>query len=411
MWECPQIDEREQILSGDDDNDCSSFGTAPSSEGFMEALDIRAAASEEGDMHTLIAAIAALSRGQAVVTDKLALLEKLVGAGQIDIAWVREDMKCVHQDIERVFDQVCDIRDAAAEVGRLKEDVSVDASPTPPWNGTSHAPDAPKAPSVSTTFGEPTCDDEDMHHGHGGFDDGGNYTQQTPPYENNPDTRMTRQDSPEAERYEWGYQHQIPHTSSSPPCNQMIVNIDKEPLEEESQQLQMSCQSTQYATPAKDKHMWADFTRAVRDWPPPVVAHTAVDDGAVARTTVDDRAVARTAVDDGWVSTKKGRWDVTVYGKDYSETGAGQEVEVLGNINLNLLPERHEPSPPTQGGFQVAALTCNAGTSTNGTGGRGRGRGRGRRPGAVQPRYHTPVRVGISITIVHVFAILQALNP
>lgn len=161
MWLCPQTEAKEKSLSADDGDDSSSFGIGHSSDGPMETVDLQAAVSGEEDMRTVIAAIAALSRGQAMVVDKLTQLEKV----QIDVQFICDDMKFVHEDIERVFDQVCDIRDAAAESGRVKEDVSADASPPEPWNGNGNDLDPPMALSVSTTFGDTAGYDDDVPYG------------------------------------------------------------------------------------------------------------------------------------------------------------------------------------------------------------------------------------------------------
>ena len=350
----------------------------------METPQLAAVASGHEDMPTLLAAIAALSRGQAIVVEKLTLL-------QFDMAGVREDMKAVETVMGDLATHVCDIRDATSELERVKELVAVDDSPPQPWNGEEQVVDIGKAPSMSTTFGNQTCDDDDLPYGHAGFDGDGNYISCKQPYMSNPDTSLNRRDSPEEERYEWGYHREISPAASSPPGQQTMVSIDKEPLEEESQQLEMSCQSTQMPTPATAPRMWADFTRAVRDWPPPTVAVTAADGG--------------------WVSTKKGRWDVTVGGKDMSATGGESEVEVLGELNLNLLPERQGALVASQGEMHAHPSMCNAGASRNGGNGSGRGRGRGRRPPAVQPRYHTMVRVASLHSFLDVCAIYVGSKP
>lgn len=120
---------------------------------------------------------------------------------------------------------------------------------------------------------------------------------------------MNRRDSLEVERYDWGYHHKILAASNSPPCQQTMVSIDKEPLKEESQQVEMSCQSTQLPIPATSRLMWANFTRIVRDWPPPTVL--------------------KTGRDDRWISTKKRRWDLTVYGNDCTKTRGVQRRKTM----------------------------------------------------------------------------------
>lgn len=306
-----QIAEKEHSVSAEEGDEGSSYGSGHSSEGLMEPPELAAEAGEEEDMPTLIAAIAALSRGQAIVVEKLTLLEKVVGTLQLEMNSVRDDMKVVHQVMGRVADHVCDIRDVTADVERLKEQVSMDAIPPQHWKEMPHGMEITRAPHASTSRAKPTRGENDDPHSNAGFDEGGYHFDETQTYQHNPDTPMNMTDSPEPDRYEWGYHREISPAERSPPCTQQVVSIDKEPLEEESQQLEMSCQTTQMPTMVGPS-MWADFTRAVRDWPPP--------------------SVAGTARDDGWVSTKKGRWDVTINGKDLPETGGDQRRKTMATL-------------------------------------------------------------------------------
>ena len=172
---------------------------------------------------------------------------------------------------------------------------------------------------------------------------------------------------------EWGHDNVPSPDMGSPACQQARLSIELEPLQEESQQFEMSCQSTQMPTPATAPSMWTDFATAVRDWRAPTVVE--VEGG------------------EGWVSTKKGRWDLTVYGKENVKPIGAHMVEEHGSLNLNLLPKKEGQPELTRGMGDVAADTRIIAARRNVGSGAWRGIAVGRRPPAVQPRFHTSVSV------------------
>jgi hypothetical protein len=115
-------------VAADDGDDASSYGTEESGEVPMETPYIEPAVSKEDDITTLIAAVAAFSREQTVVIEKLDFLEKIVETVQFDMINVRDDMKAVNVAMERIAGHVCGIRYVPAEVEIRKEQVSLDNS-------------------------------------------------------------------------------------------------------------------------------------------------------------------------------------------------------------------------------------------------------------------------------------------
>ena len=372
MLKFPQIAEPDPSMAEAEGDELSSYGTGNSSEERMENTREAVAASEGADTGTLFSAIATFARGQAIVIEKLTLLEKVVGHVEFDMTWVRDDMKAVHEVMERIAGNVCDIRDATAEAERPREQVSVDASPPQAVGGKENVEDFTKAPSASTSHGEQQYGGEGVPNWIAGGNEVGSYIDETQAPLNNSCTNIKRLSPPVVGRSDWGYTRVPSPAATSPPCQQPRLSAERAPMEEESQQIEMSCQSAQLPTPLTGRNMWQDFTAAVRDWPPPAVP-----------------AIQR---EEGWVATKRGRWDLTDYGKGNAAREGASEVEDIGAINLNVLLETHGGAAVTRGGRVAEASLCIAGASKNSGNAMGRGTGRGKRLPEVQPRYHTPVR-------------------
>jgi hypothetical protein len=371
MQKCLQVAEDDQPSSADDADDISSDGSLHSSEGYPETSPVPVPVCGGDDLTTLLAGIAGLARGQGILLEKLMFLEKSMGTVQFDMTWVRDDMKAVHQDMERFGDFVCDVQDEAMAAGRLKEQVTLEDSPRLAWKGKEHEVDFTRAPSVSTSRGEQQYG-TDVVAGHNAHNnEGGNSRVETPPFLKYTDIHTNILALIETGKREWGPERDATPELGSPICQQTRVSIEDDLFFDESQQIEMSCQSTQLPRPAKTPLLWANFQTAVKDWPAPTV-------------DITDR-------EEGWVSTKKGRWDITEYGKDNTHTTSAQMVEVHPTLNLNLLPERLGQDEPMRGIGDVASSMCVTKQSKNGGSGTWRGTAHGRRPPAVQPRYHTSV--------------------
>lgn len=332
---CEQVAEEEQSLSEDDAREGSSDVSGHSSEGYLEAVapPVRTASSE--NLATLLSGIAALARGQGMLMEKLSDLEKIVGTVQFDMMWVHDDMESVHQAMDRFADYVCDVQDAAVGVETLKEAVSMDTSPRLPWKGKDIAVDFPSAPGATTShaeqqFGERPHGDVQWTHGDACRKEGGSSAEEMQPYAKERDVYTNTLALTEAGRMDWGYAQDVSPDVGSPLGQQTRLSIENDLVEEESQQMEMSCLSTQIPTPATTRSMWTDFTTAVRDWPAPTVVVTEKEKG--------------------WVSAKKGRWDMVDYAKDNARNASAQLVELPRTLNLNLMPDKQGPVVPTGGG-------------------------------------------------------------
>ena len=378
MCKCMQVAEKEISLSTDDADERSSYGSGHSDEGYLETATLAVPANGIDDVPTLIAGVAALARGQAIVLAKLSFLEQIVGTVQFDMTWVRDDMKSVHMSMDRFADYVCDVQDEAVEAQRLREQVSLEGSERQLWKGKEHVADYTRAPSASTSRGEGQPWLQGVPESNVCRPEGGKIVEEPQPYVNNSNSHANPPVIAETGRRDWGFEGDESPEFGSPPCQQKRVSTEREPPWEESQQFEMSCQSTQLPTPVPARSMWQDFAAAVRDWPEPIIPG-------------NDR-------EEGWVRAKKARLDLTEYGKNSVDAGSGQGMGDHGTLNLNCMPEKLRPADHLQGEEEAAVSIAITGASKNGGGGTWRGSAKPGRPPAVQPRYHASVRVSLKAT-------------
>jgi hypothetical protein len=338
----------------------------------METSYIGPAVSKVDDITTLIAAVAAFSREQTVVIEKLDFLEKIVGTVQFDMINVRDDMKAVNVAMERIAGHVCGIQYVAAEVERRKEQVSLENSLGLPSNQKEITVSIGKGPSASTSRYTPTYREDDEPLWNTDMFEGDTYIPETQAFAIPADVNMNMPTSLALPRREWGYSHDVPSAKPLPTVRQTTVSLHRDATEEESQQIEMSCQSTQLQTPMNGRGLLSEFEDAVRDWPAP-----------------PDDAIA---CEEGWVSTKKGRWDLIDYSKGGGERGPVAEREIENSINLNMPPDRHcAAAISLEGGVVVFRETVAAATPQDGAGTH-RVSGRYNKLPSLSPRFFEEVR-------------------
>ena len=341
-------------------------------EGVLDTAGMGAPGIGGYDATTLLEGIAALARGQGIVIEKLGFLEMLVGTVQFDMTWVRDDMKSVHQAMDRFADYVCDVQDDVAEVQRLKDQVSLDGSEQQVRKGKEHVVDCTRPPSASTSRGDGLTGNVEVADLNASHQEGGLVMQELVPYANNLDPPMNTLVVTATGRRDWGYESNASPDFASPPCAQTRASPEKETLEQESQQIEMSCQSTQLPAPVKARSMWEDYSTVVRDW--------------------NVTTVAGAGREEGWLSAKRGRWDMIDYGKQNADKGSAQMMGDHDTHNLISQPENPGTGDRPRNEGEGAASIGNTGASKNSGSGTWRGTARGSRPAGVQPRYHISVR-------------------
>jgi hypothetical protein len=287
------------------------------------------------------------------------------------MTWVRDDVKGVHEAMNRFGDYVCDIQDAAADVDRVMDQARLDGSQQQQWKGKDIVVDFPIPEGVKVRQGGQQRGGQYVADGNACRKEGGVYIQESQALGTAHDMHTSPEALPDAGRMDWLYEHGTSPDMGSPPCKQPTVNIEKEPLQEVSQQIEMSWQSSQVQPPVTTPSMFTDYSTAVRDCRAPNESGNEMD--------------AR------WVRAKKARWDLAEYGKENVFTGSDQFLGGHGALNLNLTPEKQGNPERPRGGGGVAVTNCTPAGSKTPSSGAWRGTASGKRPPAVQPRYHTSV--------------------
>jgi hypothetical protein len=319
-------------------------------------------------------AIATFARGQAIMMERMSSLERVVGSLQFDMTGVRDDMEAVRKAMDKLAGQVCDTRAGAVDAERGREQVSVDVSPLEHWKGKEPVAGSPKPPSPSSTRGYGHSGGGSAPIPNDGVDDAENHTDNTDVNLDIVNSKTGWSGAGILGRSECPLARAAMAGLWSGPWTDTTVSIEKEPLEDDSHQRQMSSQSTPLSTPAIGRTMWTDFQAAVSDWPP---------------TTA-----AATGFEEGWVAAKKGRWDMTEYAKAVEDPIMPGEGAAYAATNFKFLPLRGGEHGRREGGVVPSPTDCNAGGSRKVGNGTGRGSGRGRGLPLVSPRFHTTVRAG-----------------
>jgi hypothetical protein len=380
-----QVGEGGQAMLLDEEDGSQSDGSGHDSEDYLEIPTVAVQVGGGEDMAALLGGIAQLARGMGIMLERISFLEQMVGTVQFDMTWVRDDVKGVHEAMNRFGDYVCDIQDAAADVDRVMDQARLDGSQQQQWKGKDIVVDFPIPEGVSNMHGGQQRGGQYVADGNAGRKEGFVYIQESQALDKAHHTHTSPEASTDAGRMDWLYEHATSPDMGDPPCQQPRVSIEKEPLQEVSQQIEMSWQMSQVQMTATPPSMFTDYSTAVRDCRAPNESGNETDEG--------------------WVSAKKARWDLAEYGKENVDTGSDKFMGGHGALNLNLTPEKQGQSERPRGGGGVAVINCPTAGSKTPSGGAWRGTARGKRPPAVQPRYHTSVSASISISGVDVLAL------
>jgi hypothetical protein len=329
------------------------------------------------DLATLLSGIAALARGQGMLLDRLSLLEQLVGTVQFDMTWVRDDMLSVHEAMDRFGDFVCDVQEAALGVEGMDDQVPLDTAPQQAPKGKDEVVDFVQVPMNTTSRGEHQYTDKDVWDRNAWNIGGGNGVGEPPAHLESHETDPNLMQLGETGRRDWGHDRDSSDDMGSPVCQQTMVSIEKEPLEEESQLMEATSHSAALRTHVPYPPMWNVFAHQVKDWRPPTAPGTETEEG--------------------WLSKKKGQWDMTNYGKENAGPSSAQLADVQATVNLNTMPSKQRACVPASVYVEDDPVTCTTGGSKNSTSQAWRGTARGRRPPAVQARYQSAVRLVMKI--------------
>ena len=314
--------------------------------------------------------IATMDANQNAIVSQLASLEKVVMAVREDMTWVREDVRVVHEVVEKMADYVSMINNTVVEVEGVQTHRTPEVSPWGKW------PVEPRAEEHVILDIPGVAEDDRVDLGH-----------EEPSHINVPrsadslvfETQMfdgnTSTDgymeSTEEEGAGGGWRLNLEGAFGvSPPSRKQARRRDEEDAQEpDYHQMEMTLDGTQTETQAPGPSLWSDSTNAVTDMPAPVFGGGANSDG--------------------WIASKRGRGSWSNYGaRDTAET-RGEEVLGHGNLNLNVTPPNLEVVEVVSGRGRASAITETATGSRGGGRGLGRGAGRAKGPPLVQPRYRS----------------------
>lgn len=356
-----------------DAQQCSSYGTVDSEDDKVnETLGKEAADSMVDGMKAKSAGIAAIEATQIDILKKLASMGNALATMQVDINWVREDMKVVHEVVDKVAEHVCELTDVTAEVEKLQQQTCVGPSPWGTWGDPKDGEEQQRA-----TVDRPAPDDGDtaIHNATShipvAHEDVCSIWESQPIYSNvEKHAHIPSSMEEEREAGDWYSDHDGSPGMCSPPRKQTRTNAVVDSQDEETQEMVMTCNNTETSGTALVRAMWADFSTVVKEM----------------RGTPGAGAQRK----EGWVSTKRVRGSSS--NSDERET---QEEDAEGHenatINLNFPPENQVSPAAMCAVGRIPIYSDTAGTSRGGAKGAGRTSGRGRRPPIVAPRYHTSV--------------------
>ena len=113
-----------------DGQQCSSCGTANSEEDkVIQPPEMEAPDALMDEWEALSAGIEAIVATQLVTIKKMSSMDKAIATMQVDMNWVREDMRVVHKVVDKVAEHVCELTDVTAEVEKLQQQTCVTLSP------------------------------------------------------------------------------------------------------------------------------------------------------------------------------------------------------------------------------------------------------------------------------------------
>lgn len=358
-----QVEGGQSPAAENEDDGASSYGTADSEEdGIIPTTTTHDTEKLAERLDDMKASLEAMIGMQNVFAMKIASLEKVVLAMQVDTTWVREDLGIVHEITEKLAEYVADLSKPATAADGERGQRSPSVSPWQPWPYEGGGDDSDRADTT-------TAIEEDRVH----------LGEEEPSHIHRVGEAMTAIEETQMLDMNAGMQTNISGVLEevggggwyekraslqaiiSPTGKQARTRDVEDAAEDGLHQTEMTLDGTQARPQTMARSMWEDFRTAVRDVPPGTdVGHER---------------------DADWVRSKRGRGSSRGNREGDRPRGADCGMGGHGNFNLNLSPdgdvgggesyEKNERGKATRG-------RCR---------GSGRGTGRVKRPPAVQPRY------------------------
>ena len=357
--------------------------------------------------------IAKFDATQRTLVNQLASLEKVVFAVQEDIPWVRDDVRVVHEVVDKLSETGSMAQKTVADVAEVPSHSSPDL---PAWGWRLDAATTePHGMPDTTEFGEEDrvdLGDEEPSHIHAAhWEDSEIQETQLPDRNTGMETHMH-------DRYsgmdgtgksiagEGAGRSQHNHVTNErgmgpPPGKQARRRDDADALEYGTTQIVMTVDGTLPGTQAQGHKMWADFATAMRG--------------------IEAPALGGGSSSASWVLKKRGRGSEAEQGASNTAETRPEDCVPHGNLNLNMSPESldgremivasaHAATGSRGDGREMIVASAHAATGSRGVGrGSGRGTGRVRRLPQVEPRFRSSASTRTLFALhVNVFIIYAA---
>lgn len=260
-----------RALPSEEAEECSSYGTEESGDNMILApAETEIAVNSPDASRSLNASIAVMDVVQATIVEKLVTIGRAIGTVQFDMSWMHDDVRGVQNAMQKLAENVSEMRGAHIEVERLLEQMSGITTLRTSRMETLSAEDYGDANAASPIHVSQLHSDDNEETQNLVYSDDVVSIQETQLYDNTAKLALNVQSSRVAAGgANWFHETDMSSGSCLLPCAQTRTNMYVNDQYDESQQCEYTCPSGNTPTPAASGSLWAQFTTDVRDLPAP----------------------------------------------------------------------------------------------------------------------------------------------
>jgi hypothetical protein len=316
--------------------------------------------------------IDALHSNQNQVLKKLASIEKAVTCVQEDTTWVREEVRVVHEIVERLAEHVSLLNDTVVDVEGAPIQKSPVVSAWGPWPGDAHGKGHGRGDTTTIAVDDSVdIRESEPSHIHAGHDaDSAIFETQMFEHQTGLDDHMTGMEE-EEEEAEWQEYDARCRRLSAPGYAPTHVGDDDDAQQPMETQIELTLGGMEGGSLASGMSTWSSYTTTVKEMRAPAPGD---------RDTIE-----------GWVQSKRVRGSSTELGGDDRTEIMGTQLGTHVSLNLNMSPERVDTADGVTGRGRKFAGNGGGRGSKGGGRGSGRGSGRGKKIPNIHPRFRSTV--------------------